>query len=160
MPENIRVRPTASVAPPYPPLLAPQPPIAPSLPPVHAVDLMTLAGSAVFEAQWRGMEARIVECPALSDAMPEFKTTYDVDPYAGVVADADGRGGGGGPGREDEQEESEGREASTKVRHGVSCSGFRARGSFCVTVRARPSSPARTPRRRPGRQFATRTVSL
>ena len=30
------------------------------------------------------MEAKIVECPALSDAMPEFKTTYDVEPYAGV----------------------------------------------------------------------------
>jgi hypothetical protein len=48
------------------------------------VDLMTDAGSAVFGARWRAMEAKIVECPALSDAMPEFKTTYDVEPYAGV----------------------------------------------------------------------------
>jgi hypothetical protein len=82
--DNKRTRPTASVAPAIPPLLAPQPPIAPSLPPAHVVDLMTTAGSAVFGARWRGMEAKIVECPALSDAMPEFKTTYDIAPYAGV----------------------------------------------------------------------------
>jgi hypothetical protein len=84
MPEIKRIRPTASVAPAMPPLLMPHPPSAPSLPPVHVVDLMTAAGSAVFEAQWRAMEAKIVECPALSDAMPEFKTTYDIEPYAGV----------------------------------------------------------------------------
>jgi hypothetical protein len=84
MPQNIRNRPTASVPPAMPPLLMPQPPIAPLIPPVHVVDLMTAAGSAVFGAEWRGKEAKIVECPALSDAMPEFKTTYDVEPYAGV----------------------------------------------------------------------------
>jgi gluconolactonase len=84
MPENIRVRPTASAPPAMPPLLMPQPPIAPALVPAHVVDLMTEAGLAVFGAQWKGKEARIVECPALSDAMPEFKTTYDIEPYAGV----------------------------------------------------------------------------
>src|SRR5204863_908313 len=84
MPANIRNRPTASVPPAMPPLLMPQPPIAPLIPPVHVVDLMTAAGVAVFGAEWRGKEAKIVECPALSDSMPEFKTTYDVDPYAGV----------------------------------------------------------------------------
>jgi hypothetical protein len=82
MPETRRVRPTASVAPARPPLLAPPLPSAPMLPPAHVVDLMTAAGSAVFGAQWRGMEAKIVECPALSDAMPEFKTTYDIEPHA------------------------------------------------------------------------------
>ncbi len=30
------------------------------------------------------MEARIVECPALTDAMPEFKTTYDIEPHAEI----------------------------------------------------------------------------
>jgi gluconolactonase len=85
MPENKRTRPTASIAPPSPPLLAPPHPSAPLLPPAHVVDLMTMAGSAVFDAQWRGMEAKLVECPALADAMPEFKTTYDVEPYAGVA---------------------------------------------------------------------------
>ncbi len=84
MPETKRTRPTASVAPAMPPLLMPPHPAAPSLPPAHVVDLMTAAGSATFDAQWRAMEAKIVECPALTDAMPEFKTTYDIEPYAGV----------------------------------------------------------------------------
>jgi hypothetical protein len=84
MPENMRIRPTASVPPAMPPLLMPQPPVAPSLPPAHVVDLMTAAGLAAFDGKWRGKEARILECPALSDAMPEFKTAYDVEPYAGV----------------------------------------------------------------------------
>jgi len=67
------------------PLLMPQPPIAPALVPAHVLDLMTEAGMAAFDARWRGKEARIVECPALSDAMPEFKTAYDIEPYAGVA---------------------------------------------------------------------------
>jgi gluconolactonase len=62
---------------------APPPAIAPSLPPVMAVDLMTPAGSAAFGAQWKTMEAKIVEVPAIPDAMPEYKTTYDIAPHAG-----------------------------------------------------------------------------
>jgi gluconolactonase len=77
------IRPTASVAPASPPLLAAPHPVAPLVPPAHVVDLMTNAGSAVLGARWRAMEAKIVECPALSDAMPEFKTTYDIEPHAG-----------------------------------------------------------------------------
>src|SRR6478735_5383028 len=83
MPANRYTRPTVSAAPAIPPLLIPQPPIAPSVPPVNVVDLMTAEGSAVFGARWKAMEAKIVECPALTDSMPEFKTTYDVEPYAG-----------------------------------------------------------------------------
>jgi hypothetical protein len=82
MPANRYVRPTASAPPAMPPLLMPQPPIAPLVPPVHVVDLMTLEGSAAFGARWKGLEAKIVECPALSDSMPEFRTTYDVEPHA------------------------------------------------------------------------------
>ena len=82
MPANKYTRPTISAAPAIPPLLIPQPPIAPSVPPVHVVDLMTVEGSAVFGARWKAMEAKIVECPALTDSMPEFKTTYDVEPHA------------------------------------------------------------------------------
>jgi gluconolactonase len=82
MPANKRIRPTASVAPTMPPLLMPQPAIAPAVPPVHVIDLMTDAGSAVFGAQWRALEAKIVECPALTDAMAEFTTTYDIEPHA------------------------------------------------------------------------------
>ncbi len=107
MPNTIYTRPTSSAAPASPPLLAPQPPIAPLTPPVHVVDLMTVEGSAVFGAQWRGMEAKIVECPALSDSRPQFKTTYDVEPHAELVGfddsawevvpatDLGGRRGGG-----------------------------------------------------------------
>src|SRR5713101_3097802 len=84
MPAKNYIRPTVSAAPAIPPLLIPQPPIAPLVPPVHVVDLMTVAGSAVFGAQWKAMEAKIVECPALTDAMPEFKTTYDIEPHAEV----------------------------------------------------------------------------
>ena len=69
------VRPTTSAPPPYNPLLAPQPAVAPLTPPVHVVDLMTEEGSAAFGAVWRGVEAKLVECPALSDARPEFTTT-------------------------------------------------------------------------------------
>ena len=82
MPESRRIRPTASVPPPMPPLLMPQPPIPPLVPPLHVVDLMTAAGSAAFGARWTAREAKIVECPALTDAMPEFRTTYDVEPHA------------------------------------------------------------------------------
>lgn len=62
---------------------APPPAIAPSLPPLYAVDLMTVAGSAAFGAEWKTMEAKIVEVLAIPDAMPEFKTTYDIEPHAG-----------------------------------------------------------------------------
>lgn len=79
------VRPTVSAPPAVPPLLVPQPAIAPVVPPAHVVDLMTLEGSAAFGATWRGREAKIVECPALSDSMPEFRTTYDVDPHAELL---------------------------------------------------------------------------
>ncbi len=82
MPTGNYIRPTVSAPPAMPPLLMPQPPIAPSLPPAHVADLMTADGSAAFGARWKAMEAKIVECPALSDSMPEFRTTYDIDPHA------------------------------------------------------------------------------
>lgn len=82
MPANRYIRPTASAPPAMPPLLMPQPPIAPVLPPAHVVDLMTADGARVFGARWKAKEAKIVECPALSDAMPEFTTTYDIEPHA------------------------------------------------------------------------------
>jgi hypothetical protein len=85
MPTAKYVRPTVSAPPPMPPLLMPQPPIAPSLPPAHVVDLMTAEGSAIFGARWKAKEAKIVECPALSDSMPEFTTTYDIDPHAELL---------------------------------------------------------------------------
>jgi gluconolactonase len=82
MPANGYIRPTVSAPPAMPPMLMPQPPLAPLVPPTHVVDLMTVAGSAAFGARWKAMEAKLVECPALSDSMPEFKTTYDIAPHA------------------------------------------------------------------------------
>ncbi len=82
MPANLYTRPTVSAAPAMPPLLVPQPQVAPLLPPAHVVDLTTTEGSAAFGARWKAMEAKIVACPALSDAMPEFRTTYDIEPHA------------------------------------------------------------------------------
>jgi gluconolactonase len=85
MPVAKYTRPTVSAPPALPPLLMPQPPIAPLIPPAHTVDLMTTEGSAAFGARWKGQEAKIVECPALSDSMPEFKTTYDIEPHAELL---------------------------------------------------------------------------
>jgi gluconolactonase len=71
-------------APPQAP--APQPP-APQMPPMlvpnHVVDLMTADGMSAFRAQWKTMEAKIVEGPALPNAMPGYKTSYDISPHAG-----------------------------------------------------------------------------
>jgi gluconolactonase len=82
MPANTYRRPTVSAPPAMPPQLMPQPSIAPLTPPNQVVDLMTADGSAAFGARWKGIEAKIVTCKALTDAMREFQTTYDVEPHA------------------------------------------------------------------------------
>jgi len=61
----------------------PAPQIPPTLVPSHVVDLMTEDGIAAFGAQWKTMEAKIVEGPALPNAMPGYKTSYDISPHAG-----------------------------------------------------------------------------
>ena len=61
----------------------PAPMMPPSLVASKVVDLMTPEGSAAFGAQWRSMEAKIVEGPAIPNAMPGFKTSYDISPHAG-----------------------------------------------------------------------------
>lgn len=76
--------PPASTAVVAAPAAVTQPAIAPLIPSVHAVDLMTLEGSAIFGAQWKTREAKIIEVPAIPDAMPEFTTTYDIAPHAGA----------------------------------------------------------------------------
>src|SRR5262245_31780109 len=72
----------AASAQPLPPTSPPQ--VAPVLVPAHAVDLMTADGMAAFSAQWKHMEAKIVEGPALPNAMPGYKTSYDITPHAGA----------------------------------------------------------------------------
>src|SRR5579864_6536763 len=61
----------------------PPPQMPPSLVPALAVNLMTPEGSAVFSAQWKTMEAKIVEGPPIANAMPGYKTSYDIQPHAG-----------------------------------------------------------------------------
>ena len=70
---------------PVPPAAAPAPPpqMPPSLVPAQVVDLMTPEGSTAFSAQWKTMEAKIVEGPAIANAMPGYKTSYDIQPHAG-----------------------------------------------------------------------------
>jgi gluconolactonase len=44
---------------------------------------MTAEGSAAFGAQWKVMDVKIVEVPAIPNAMPQYKTTYNIEPRAG-----------------------------------------------------------------------------
>ncbi len=67
----------APVPPPAVPL------VAPSLPSAYVVDLMTGQGSAEFGAQWKTMEAKIVEVKPIPEALPEYKSGYDIQPHAG-----------------------------------------------------------------------------
>jgi gluconolactonase len=65
------------------PATAPAPGIAPALPPARTVNLMTADGTAAFGAQWKHMAVKIVEIPHIPNAMPEYPTTYDIQPHAG-----------------------------------------------------------------------------
>jgi len=62
---------------------APVPVVAPALPPVLTVDLMTAEGIGNFSAQWKNMDARIVEGPAMPGAGEKWTKSYDLDPHAG-----------------------------------------------------------------------------
>jgi len=44
---------------------------------------MTAPGSAALGAQWRVSDVKIVEVPAIQGAMPQYKTTYNIEPRAG-----------------------------------------------------------------------------
>jgi len=72
---------TAASAQAPPPTTPPQ--IAPTLVPATSVDLMTAEGAKALGAQWKTMEAKIVEGPALNGAKPGYKTSYDISPHAG-----------------------------------------------------------------------------
>jgi len=64
---------------------SPLPVLAPTGPPAHAVDLMTTEGAAVFNAQWRYMDVKLVEAPPRQGAGPAYKTAWDVQPRAGAA---------------------------------------------------------------------------
>jgi hypothetical protein len=55
----------------------------PSLVPAFSVDLMTAPGSAAFGAQWKTMEAKIVERAPLPNHAPGCDKAYDISPHAG-----------------------------------------------------------------------------
>jgi hypothetical protein len=76
----VTVSTVASAQAPAPP---PAPQLAPTLVPSLSVDLMTNQGSAAFGAQWRTMEAKIVERPTLTGHLPEYDKAYDLSPHAG-----------------------------------------------------------------------------
>ena len=69
------------------PVPAPPPPPAPQMPPsipaTFVSDLMTAQGSQAYGAQWRAMEARIIEAKPIPGALTQHKTTYDISPKAG-----------------------------------------------------------------------------
>jgi gluconolactonase len=69
---------TAQAPAPSPP---PQP--APALPPSLSVDLMTAQGAGALGAQWKTVEAKIVEGPAIANHMPGYDKSYDLTPHAG-----------------------------------------------------------------------------
>src|SRR5882672_3714485 len=61
----------------------PAPIMAPAIPPAHVVDLMSAAGAAALGARWKVSDVKIVEVPAIQGAMPQYKTTYNIEPRAG-----------------------------------------------------------------------------
>ena len=68
---------------------APNPPPAqapPALVPSLSVDLMTTEGSAAFGAQWKTMEAKIVERAPIAEHLPGYDKAYDISPHAGEAS--------------------------------------------------------------------------
>ena len=74
---------TLSVAQAPPP--RPAPIMPPSIPPSHVVDLMSAAGATALSAQWKVSDVKIVDVPAIQGAMPQYKTTYNIEPRAGAA---------------------------------------------------------------------------
>jgi gluconolactonase len=62
----------------------PPPQLAPALVPSLSVDLMTAQGAAALGVQWKTVEAKIVEGPALPNHMPGYDKSYDITPHAGA----------------------------------------------------------------------------
>lgn len=46
---------------------------------------MTDQGSAMFGAQWKTMEAKIIEIPPLPEHLPGYNSGYDISPHAGAT---------------------------------------------------------------------------
>ena len=59
----------------------PLPVMPPSLPPAHVVNVKTAEGVAVFGAEWRALDVKIVEVPA-AVTKDRNKSTYQIEPRA------------------------------------------------------------------------------
>jgi gluconolactonase len=57
--------------------------VAPNLSPAYSLNLMTSDGMAALDAEWRNMDVRIIEVPAMPEQAPNWTTAYDIDPHAG-----------------------------------------------------------------------------
>jgi len=57
--------------------------VAPDLPAARTLSLMTSDASAILNAEWRVMDARIVEVPAMEREVDTWPMAYDIDPHAG-----------------------------------------------------------------------------
>jgi gluconolactonase len=76
----------ATLAPAQAPATLPLPPqMPPSLVPALSVNLMTAEGSAVFGAQWKTTEAKVIERAPLPDHLSGYDKAYDISPHAGEV---------------------------------------------------------------------------
>src|SRR6188474_940083 len=64
-------------------LATPLPVIAPSIPPAYVVNLAAPEGMTTFNAQWKNMDVKIVEAPAMPNAGAAWKSSYDITPKAG-----------------------------------------------------------------------------
>ena len=73
--------PSAAQAPPAS-ASTPLPVVAPTLPPNVVVNLTTPEGMAAFNARWKNMDVKIVEAPAMANAGPAWKSSYDITPKA------------------------------------------------------------------------------
>jgi len=58
---------------------------APARRPEAIIDLATEEGVRVVKGQWRYSDVKIVEVPAIQGAMPQYKTTYNIEPRAGTL---------------------------------------------------------------------------
>ena len=86
MPPSKYFRPTVWVPPAVSAVLQPQPPLAPSIPPVPRRRPDDARRDRRHSAcVWRVKEAKLVECAALTNSLPEFKTTYDIEPHAELL---------------------------------------------------------------------------
>jgi hypothetical protein len=64
---------------------AKQPVAAPLIPATFSADLATTAGMNAFSAQWRNMDAKIIEVPAMPGAPAPWTTSYNLKPLANTA---------------------------------------------------------------------------